>query len=194
MIEKRAYEKTDLEILEVKSDDYLKGDYRKTTEERILAIIETEAPITEELLCKRLLNSFSIQRMGSALDFYLKSTVLAEMSVKNEVEREIVQNQVVYHRKDDQGYYRPTPENPEEIRYSYQIPVPEAICCIIHVMETSDKTNFSKKQLLEAFSIEMGYLRKGAQVVALFNKAFAEAKKRGVIITKNSGKFSFNAK
>ena len=194
MIEKRAYEKTELEVFNVKSDDYLKGDYENETKERILAIIEREAPITEELLCKRLLNSFSIQRMGSALDFYLRSSILLKMAAQGLAKREEVQGQIIYHKPGDDCYFRPTPENPEEIRYSYQIPVTEAICCLAHVFETSEKTNYSKKQLLDSFSKEMGYLRKGAQVTALFNKAFAEAKKRGVIITKSSGKFSYNAK
>ncbi len=194
MIEKRAYEKMDLAVLDVKSDDYLKGYYENETKERILAIIDREAPITEELLCKRLLNSFSIQRMGSSLDFYLKSSILLNMTVQGLTEREEVQGQIIYHKQGDSCYFRPTPDNPEEIRYSYQIPVTEAICCLSYIFETSEKANYSKKQLLDCFSHEMGYLRKGAQVTALFNKAFAEAKKRGVIITKSSGKFSFNAK
>ena len=73
MIEKRAYEKAVFDIIEADSEDFLKGAYKDEAKERILKIIEIEAPITEALLSKRLINSFSIKRLGSSLSEYFDS-------------------------------------------------------------------------------------------------------------------------
>ena len=79
MIEKRAYERAELETIPVISDDFLKGDYKEEAKSRILKIIETEAPITESLLSKRLINSFSIKRLGSSLAEYFENALLKEL-------------------------------------------------------------------------------------------------------------------
>ena len=57
------------------------------------------------------------------------------------------------------------------------------------MLENSGK-KLKKKEILELFSKELEYLRKGSQVVSLFNKAFDFGKKKGVIKTSSSGKFS----
>ena len=75
MIEKRAYVKAEFEPIEVDSEDFLKGAYREEAKERILKIIEVEAPITDALLSKRLINSFSIKRLGSSLAEYYESLI-----------------------------------------------------------------------------------------------------------------------
>ena len=57
MIEKREYQKALLEEKHVDSQEFLKGDYNEDAKERIVRIIDAEAPITNSLLSKRLINS-----------------------------------------------------------------------------------------------------------------------------------------
>ena len=94
----------------------------------------------------------------------------------------------VYYNGSAVTFFRPTPDNPEEIRYSYQIPVEEALNAIIYIFETRGR-KFLKKDLLSEFSKELEYQRKGSQVVSLFNKAFEEGKKNGIIRKNSSGRF-----
>ena len=188
MIEKRAYERAELETIPVISDDFLKGDYKEEAKSRILKIIETEAPITESLLSKRLINSFSIKRLGSSLAEYFENALLKELEEEGKLDECIVAGEKVFHNGKDLSFFRPTPDDPDEIRYSYQIPVEEALNAIIYIFETTGK-KFLKKDLLSEFSKELEYQRKGSQVVMLFNKAFEEGKKRGLIRKNSSGRF-----
>ena len=94
----------------------------------------------------------------------------------------------VYHNGECSLFFRPTAENPEEIRYSYQIPVEEALNVITYIFEQTGR-KFIKKELLCEFSNQLEYQRKGSQVVSLFNKAFDEGKKSGMIKKNSSGKF-----
>ena len=192
MIEKRAYERAELETIPVISDDFLKGDYKEEAKSRILKIIETEAPITESLLSKRLINSFSIKRLGSSLAEYFENALLKELEEEGKIDECIVAGEKVFHNGKDLSFFRPTPDDPDEIRYSYQIPVEEALNAIIYIFETTGK-KFLKKDLLSEFSKELEYQRKGSQVVTLFNKAFEEGKKRGLIKKNSSGKFFLEA-
>lgn len=188
MIEKRAYEKASLEVMEIDSEEFLKGEYGEDAKAKILRIIEIEAPITESLLAKRLINSYGIKRLGSSLSDYF-SSLIKELEEEGKLKMEAVAGENVFHKDDDSSYFRPTPEDPEEIRYSYQIPVSEALNVITYILETTGK-KYTKKALLVEFSKELEYQRKGSQVVSLFNKAFEEGKKRGVIRKNSSGKFS----
>jgi len=47
----------------------------------ILSILENEAPISKDLLCRRILNSWSISRLGSRIDAYFTS-VFKQMNMK----------------------------------------------------------------------------------------------------------------
>lgn len=187
MIEKRAYEKAVFDIIEVDSQDFLKGAYRDDAKERILRIIEIEAPITEALLSKRLINSFSIKRLGSSLSEYFDS-LLKELDEEGKLTSTLTAGEKVYYNGSAATFFRPTPDNPEEIRYSYQIPVEEALNAIIYIFERTGR-KFLKKDLLSEFSKELEYQKKGSQVVSLFNKAFEEGKKKGIIMKNSSGKF-----
>lgn len=188
MIEKREYQKALLEEKHVDSQEFLKGDYNEDAKERIVRIIDAEAPITNSLLSKRLINSYGILRLGSLLNDMYES-IIKELETEERIKSEIVCGEKEFYKEESCNYFRPTPDDPEEIRYSYQIPVTEALNVIIYVLENSGK-KLKKKEILELFSKELEYLRKGSQVVSLFNKAFDFGKKKGVIKTSSSGKFS----
>ena len=134
-----------------------------------------------------LINSYGIKRLGSALS-ELFDSLIKELETEGKLNEQECQGECVFFNSDSSQFFRPTPDDPEEIRYSYQIPVPEALNVIIYIFQRDGK-RYKKKDLLEEFSKELEYLRKGAQVVTLFNKAFAEGKEKGIISTSSSGKF-----
>lgn len=188
MIEKRAYNKAELETIEVDSEEFLKGEYKEEAKNRILSIIDVEAPITKALLAKRLINSFGIKRLGSSLSDYFENVLIKELDEEGKLTIERREDDDIFHKGNDDCFFRPTPDDPDEVRYSYQIPVTEALNVITYILETTGR-KYTKKALLEEFSKQLEYQRKGSQVVTLFNRAFEEGKQKGIIKKNSSGKF-----
>ena len=65
IIKEELYEVTDLPLTRIDSSSFLKDRNENEIKKRIKRIIEQEAPITEWLLIKRLINSFGIQKAGT---------------------------------------------------------------------------------------------------------------------------------
>ena len=63
----QPYQIAKLEYTPVTSDDFAQGYYDSQVMEKIGIVINTEAPVSRALLCKRVLNSFAITRMGTRL-------------------------------------------------------------------------------------------------------------------------------
>ena len=74
----------------------------------------------------------------------------------------------LFHNNNDEDYFRPTPDS--AVRYSYQIPTEEAVCCLQYILEREGRI-ITKSELSKLFKAELGYDRMGAQVDALFKKA-----------------------
>lgn len=161
MVEKIPYSIASLKNLKLKSEDILSGDYDSEIIARLHKVIDIESPITEELLCKRVLNSFSLLKMGNKLNKKF-SSLLPEINKEKTKEN----NTTIYWRdRSECNYFRATSE---KIRYSYQIPLSEAINVILFSKQ-NDITKDNK--LLDDFAKNLEYKRKGRAIVNLFNKA-----------------------
>ena len=55
--------------------------FKETVSNDILSILQTEAPISKELLCRRVLATWSISRLGSRIDAYFNS-LFSQMGIK----------------------------------------------------------------------------------------------------------------
>lgn len=55
--------------------------FRDTVQNDIMAILQKEAPISKDLLCRRILASWSVSRLGSRIDAYFNS-LFGQMSLK----------------------------------------------------------------------------------------------------------------
>ena len=132
----------------------------------------------EQLLFKRVLNSFSIERLGSRLE-PLFSSLISTLSLPYYLE----DNEKVYYPDNIilSTFFRPCSEKE---RYSYQIPISEAAAAIVYILEISNKS-FCKGKLLDCFAFELNYQRKGAQVVKLFESGLEYALANSMI--KESG-------
>jgi Protein of unknown function (DUF3320). len=161
---KMEYTLAVLDEMKVSSEEMLSGAVSSEIEKRLSYIIECEAPITESVLKKRLLNSFGLKKCGARLQIYLEPflNALSYPVKENEPER------VFYKNSEPYLDYRPTSE---DIRYSYQIPYTEGANAIRAIKAANGRMN--KKELLNLFAAEFGYRRKGAQVVALFRGSLA---------------------
>ena len=187
MAEKKEYKEAVLETIGATPEAIISGSLNDEIKSRMLAVIETEAPIKESLLFKRVINSLSLKKVGSRiLPVFdsISSSLPVRITEDSDGER-------VFHKETEDDCYRPTPDS--AVRYSYQIPeeeayqIPEeeAAACLRAILEKHGKT-MTKKELKKIFRDEMGYQKMGASVDNLFNAA---AKHDGIKRTGN-GRFT----
>lgn len=160
-----------------------KGDVRDEGEmrRRILLVIEIEAPITEQLLKKRVINSYGLMRIGERLDALI-SSLLAKMKNENSV----IFRDDTFHKEGEEEVFRPTPDDPEKVRYSYQIPPSEGAYALLYSL--NGESTLTQKALLEKFKCVMGYKKKGSQVEKLFKNSLEYAIRNGKIIKLKNGR------
>ncbi|MDE5567427.1 MAG: DUF3320 domain-containing protein, partial [Muribaculaceae bacterium] len=76
----RPYSQAQLSMETVAPDEFISGRHDRKAIGKIHKVIEAEAPISKNLLCKRVLNSFGITRMGARLSAYM-DYLLAQSNV-----------------------------------------------------------------------------------------------------------------
>ena len=163
MIEKKEYRIAELVTITASPEAIISGSMNDEIKDRMLKTIETEAPILESLLFKRVINSMSLKKAGSRI-----LPVLDMIASSLDVRITDDDGERVFHRDGDDGCFRPTPDS--TIRYSYQIPTEEAVRCLEYILEREGRI-ITKSELSRLFKAELGYDRMGAQVEALFRKA-----------------------
>ncbi len=163
MAERKEYTVAPLNVIETTPEAITSGSLDEEIRERMLKVIDSEAPILESILFKRVINSLSLKKVGARIlpVFDRIASSLAVRISDNGGER-------VFHKDGDDCYFRPTPDS--EVRYSYQIPTEEAVQCIQYILEKEGRI-ITKTELSRLFKKEMGYDRMGSQVDALFLKA-----------------------
>ena len=67
------YQLANLEIIGLGTEDFLNPINRNTVENQIRLTIQTEGPISHDQLCRRVLASWGISRIGSRIDYYFNS-------------------------------------------------------------------------------------------------------------------------
>lgn len=167
MVERREYKVCNLSVTERTPEELLSGSYNEDILRRFEMIIEVEAPIREQLLFKRAIRSYGLEKVGSRLLQLFRSI---EGNISYPYTNEGTEK--VFHRKnDEERFFRPTPES--EIRYSYQIPYSEAANAIIAILE-KDNRSLYKKDIAAIFLKEMGWERTGAKVKELIDNALKD--------------------
>ena len=163
MAEKKEYAVVQLSVIEATPEAIISGALDDEIRERMLQTVETEAPILESLLYKRVINSMSLRKIGSRIlpVFDRIASSLPVRITSDDGER-------VFHKENEEECFRPTPDS--AVRYSYQIPAEEAVYCLQYILEKEGRI-ITKSELSRLFKAELGYDRMGAQVDALFRKA-----------------------
>ncbi len=171
-MEKKEYTITAFEVTPKTSEEMLSGAFDDDILSRMERVIESEGPVKESLMFKRVLNSYDLFKNGSRLNGLLVSvTERLDVPVTTDSDGE-----KVYHTGKSEDCFRPTPLSEE--RYSYQIPHAEAANCILYILENGEKNSYRKGELYRLFISEMGYLKSGDQIRSLFEGALNDPRIR----------------
>lgn len=153
-------------------DYVINGYYDEIIKDLIKTVIDTEAPITKDLLCKRVLRSINIARMGSRVAYYMDS-ILDELDLKTTVDSGKV------YWKDDQD-----PLNYSLIRYSNErealhIPYEEAKNAALHVLDQQGAQPLDS--LIREMAKVFGYSRAGENVHMIMRQGIELAARRSLL-------------
>ena len=166
-MEKKDYTLTNLEFTPESAEEMLSGAFDDDITARMTKVIETEGPVRESLMFKRVLNSYDLYKNGSRL-----SVLLSSLSSALPFSVTFDDGEKVYHTGGVEDYFRPTPLS--EVRYSYQIPYLEGANCILWILENGERNSYTKSALFRIFISEMGYLKSGDQITSLFEGALKD--------------------
>ena len=163
---------TPLESASLPVDSVINGQHDEIIKGLIKGVIETEAPITKDLLCKRVLRSINIARMGARVASYMDG-LLDELALKKTVDVADV-----YWRNDQ------IPEDYPLIRYSNEreamhIPFEEAKNAALHVLDQQGAQPF--ESLIREMAKVFGYSRIGDNVYMAMMKGIELAAERSLI-------------
>ena len=162
MVEKRKYTTVTLDLIAAEPETVISGNMDDEIRERMIKTIEVEGPVLEPLLYKRVINSLSLKKVGSRIEPVFRRIALS-LPFSHTEEGGFL----VFHNGREENFFRPSDEAE---RYSYQIPVSEAVKCIEYIISNEGRS-LTRKELSLRFRTEMGYERMGAQVDILFSKA-----------------------
>ena len=168
-MEKKDYTLTGLVFTPESAEEMLSGALDDDILLRMKKVIETEGPVRESLMFKRVLNSYDLYKNGSRL-----SVLLSSLSERLTFPVTFDDGEKVYHTGESEDYFRPTPLS--EVRYSYQIPYSEGANCILWILENGEGNSYTKSTLFRLFLSEMGYLKSGDQITSLFEGALRDGR------------------
>ena len=171
-MEKREYIPAALEISENTSEDLLSRNMDGEIALRMEKVIMAEAPVRRSLLYKRVINSFSLEKLGSRL-LPLFDSIASSLTFPTTEDKD---GETVFHRGGDEDFFRPSPDG--NVRYSYQIPHAEAASALLYILENSEKNSWSRNELYRAFLSAMGWNRSGRAIAELFDYALSDPRIR----------------
>ena len=168
-IKAQPYAVTKLPVTRTTSKLFLEMPNDEEIKKRIVAVIKEEAPITEWLLIKRVINSFGIQKAGVHIRTKMFD-VLDNMKLKIEEEYD----QQIYWRSSQvpQNYriYRTFTNDDESHRDVTNVPIIEISNAIAETLEENERMDY--ESLVRETACKLGYTRLGKNVT--------QAMKRGV--------------
>jgi DNA polymerase III psi subunit len=166
----------------VLSADYVNGEFQLESRERIRKIVEAEAPISIDLLIKRLINSFGISKAGSRIRPVAVRYIEA-LKVKTIDE----ENGIFCWRSDqdpmDYFEYRMAGMEKETKRDITDISCVELANAVMAVL--SEGKGLNDEELIRASANRMGYIRLGTNVRKKFREAIDYAVKTNRISRQN---------
>ena len=185
----REYVITDLSPINGELGLLLEGAYTEEIRRRCRLIVDTEGPITKELLEKRVINSLGFQKIGSRIRIYLDS-VMPTLDIDNEC----FHGEVIYHNGKEENFYRPQRDGDETARYSHQIPYREAMLAVEAIYQDDEDAakGLLKRELSERFIHRLGFTKHGSNLDELFETVFQILKETDVLRKNSRGKFVFH--
>jgi len=172
------YQATALLTSRISSDDFLLPYYKAKILSQIREVIETEAPLSRSLLCKRIISAWGIARTGQRLDSYLDGLFKqsgAYISTDDDGNKFFWKNEAQYanyriHRTDSG-------------RDATDLPAEETAAAMKHILE--EQISMQTAELMRITASLMGYSRTGTNVEAAMRRGLNVAQQRGFIKEEN---------
>ena len=167
------------------AEDFLLPRYAAGIRKKLEAVIQAEAPVSENLLIKRVVQSYGITRTGSRIQKYMDG-ILANMDLLTTSS----EDRRFYWRADQDpttyDQYRLS-VNDEDRRDAKDIPVQEAAAALCRVLY--EQVSMGREDLIREAAKAMGFARLGTAVTALLTDAIAYAGANNRITTDTNGKY-----
>ena len=169
---RREYQATILDSSNCYSEEFFFSENRKIILDQINKVIETEAPISRTLLCKRILAAWNISRLGPRIDSYLEELFNWKNYYVSESENLNFYwiDETQYHNFD---YFR-TGE-----RDAVDLPPEEVANALKYVL--TDEISLPTADLSRLCAQLFGFARNGTNVDAAIHRGIRKAEKRGFL-------------
>jgi hypothetical protein len=159
------------------SEVFFFPEYQNYIIRQIQTVIETEAPISRSLLCKRVLNSWGISRLGSRLDTYFDE-LLSKIDCYRKTDEEFV---CIWKSEEQMTSYRTF--RPVSERNALDLPPEEVANGIKYLLEA--QISLPTRDLSRVTAQLFGFARTGNNVDTAMFQGIREAVKRGYIKVEN---------
>lgn len=180
-----TYKAAKLNNCYLSADEFISGWHNTEIAKSVQVVMLAEAPISYNLLTKRIVQSFGIARSGSRIQEYMNmiySKLKLNYTIQNGEKIYWNDNQ----SSEDYPLIRITGDGDNK-RYAKDVPIAEAINAVVYVLE--HQISLSEDDLTREAAKLMGYTRMGNIVVPLFKKAVSQASKQNKIKLSTNGKW-----
>ncbi len=170
----QAYKAAVLTPGELTAEQFVEPRYRKELQKRIAQVIDTEAPVSQTVLVKRVVQSFGIARAGSRIQAHM-AALLESTGLQTTAQEEV---RFYWSRSQDpETYvgYRVNGEG-ESRRDVRDVPVQEvanAVCAVLH-----EQVSMAQEDLLRETAKKLGYTRLGGNVLSQLDQGIRYAETR----------------
>src|SRR5690554_1948187 len=157
----QSYQVCELETTDLfSSEDFFDYGRKAKIREQITEVLQAEAPISHNLLSKRILNAWGISKLGKRLNSYLTDLYL-DMELKC-----THQNDTIFYWSNDQDPQKHnsfrTPPNDDLKRNAEDIAKEEIACAITDIL--SNQISLPEADLIREAAKAFGYARLGGNV------------------------------
>lgn len=167
------YRETALYQETASAEDFVSGRLDSRILNKISAVIATEAPVSKTLLCRRVINSFGISRMGARISLYMDR---------------LLGRAALVHTGRDATFYWNSADDPERLnvyrpvsdREALDIAPEEIAVAIVRILE--DQGSLPPDDLRLETARAFNYARRGDNVIAAIDRAVSYAESRHRIV------------
>lgn len=177
------YSPTNLPRRMVSAEDFARYCNSGQVRRAVSAVIAQEAPISEELLTRRVVQSFGITRAGTRIQTSMDQ-IYRSLQVKITMQEAQKFYWTPAQQPETYSGFRRSGEG-EQKREAKDVPVQEAANAILKVL--TDQISLSQEDLLREAANLMGYTRLGVNVVSVFLDAVRYAERNGKIAVDING-------
>ncbi len=176
------YEVCSLDIVKyATSDDFLLQSNRQRVCCQILDILSIEAPISKNLLCKRVLSAWGISRLGARISAHF-DLLFSTLQLKSTLQ----DDRVVFWNRDQipveySGYRIPAEESQK--RDAEDIPVEEVTNAIREIL--TNQISLPKEELIKETARVFGFARAGNSVECFISRGLDAAISKGLAGVEN---------